>query len=134
MGHLTRWVLSEFRRGLGLEIVNEECMDCPHCASASVGFYYLSSDRTRKVYRKYHADLKIDGKTYKGLQVTVSRECTSTGCAKEDCIAHFRFLRSLFGCGYRAIGTIHGLKSSFTFFLGRRITEVWFCAKSLFPF
>src|SRR6266699_2825358 len=28
----------------------------------------------RKVYQKYHADLESDGKTYKGLQVTVSRE------------------------------------------------------------
>jgi hypothetical protein len=28
----------------------------------------------RKVYQKYHADLDINGKTYKGLQVTVSRE------------------------------------------------------------
>jgi Type II intron maturase/Reverse transcriptase (RNA-dependent DNA polymerase) len=28
----------------------------------------------RKVYQKYHADLDSDGKTYKGLQVTVSRE------------------------------------------------------------
>ena len=28
----------------------------------------------RKVYQKYHADLDIDGKTYKGLQVTVARE------------------------------------------------------------
>lgn len=28
----------------------------------------------RKVYRKYHANLDIDGKTYKGLQVTVPRE------------------------------------------------------------
>jgi len=28
----------------------------------------------RKVYQKYHADLEVDSKTYKGLQVTVSRE------------------------------------------------------------
>src|SRR5436189_5359486 len=28
----------------------------------------------RKVYQKYHADVEIDGKTYKGLQVTVPRE------------------------------------------------------------
>jgi hypothetical protein len=28
----------------------------------------------RKVYRKYQAELDIDGKTYKGLQVTVPRE------------------------------------------------------------